>query len=112
VNLTLLVHSGLLSDGVEHLLNKESDLDITSINVDGDSDRLILEKLADYHPHVVILDEEADFYKNGFLYGIFSIHPDLQVLVLNSKNNRIQIFKKQEIQITQSKDLIKAIHGG
>lgn len=101
----------LIGRGVESLLTRDTDLIVTSISYDGDSDEGVIEHIERYQPSVVIVDESLLNDDSNTLFNQLLNYPKLRVLVLSVRDNWIYIYDRKEIQITHSTDLISAIKG-
>ncbi len=91
------------------MLSREMDLNVTSISYDGDD--IVIHHIERYQPSVVVIDESLMLNNSGNLFNRLLDYPRLRVLVLGVKDNRINIYDRKEILVSQSADLISAIRG-
>ena len=102
----LVVHSDLmLGAGIENLLAREKDILVmgTSVTTNMSSD------IDKFRPNVIVLDETLSFEDLGRVFDLLKDCPELRVMVINLQDNRVNIYNKREISISQSTDLVYAI---
>jgi len=106
----LIIHSNLLLlAGVEDLLTHENDLQLSS--VDFKNEKCLENTIARLKPNVVIFDDNVRFEDESILWGLIKKSPALRILIVGANKNLVQLFDKQEIQISHFKDLVTAIRG-
>ena len=106
----LIIHSNLLLlAGVENLLTRENDLQLSS--VDFKNEKCLENTIARLKPNVVIFDDNVRFEDESILWGLIKKSPALRILIVGANKNLVQLFDKQEIQISHFKDLVTAIRG-
>jgi DNA-binding NarL/FixJ family response regulator len=106
---TVILSEFLIGKGVESLLSREMELSVTSILYDGDDG--VIDHIERYQPSVVIMDESLLNGSSRNLFNQLLLYPKLRVLVLSVQDNRINIYDRKEILVSQSADLISAIWG-
>ena len=103
----VVINKLLFGVGLESLLSHEHDLSVKSVPYH--SKKLLAEEISQYEPNVVLIDESIRMTHLPTLFDILKGFPDIRVLVVNTQENSIQVYDKQEIQITRSLDFITAI---
>jgi hypothetical protein len=100
----LVIHRDLiLGMGIEGLLARESDIRVKGLHP-GKATGLSPE-IADFRPDLIIFDEVPN---NGVLSTLFDLmagYPAPKILVMNVHNNRVLIYQRHELEITQSNEL-------
>jgi DNA-binding NarL/FixJ family response regulator len=105
----VVLSDSLIGRGVESLLSREMDLSVTSIPfVDNGA---LISKIEELKPDVVIMDESLIFRREVEFISLLRCYPKVRILVLSIQDNRINIYDREEIPVTQSTDLISAIMG-
>lgn len=104
----VVINKLLLRVGLESLLEGEHDLQVKSIQYK-DANAFI-EEIQRYAPNVVLVDESVMLLNNANIVENLLSFPNIQVLIVYSRENRIQIIKIQEISVSESMDFINAIH--
>lgn len=99
----------LLRAGVESLLTQDLELEVHCISLPN-GDRLA-EQLNLYKPEVVIVDENLKSVRLSGVFEQLENYPVLRVLVVNIRDNRLQIYDKREIVVTHTNDLLETIRG-
>ena len=97
----------LLGAGIHHLLNREMDLHV--FNATCDNPGTLLAQIKDIQPAVLVVDENAHLTDHPTFFSLLSGYPDLRVILIDERNNRMQIFKTKEVVIEHSTDLLLAI---
>jgi DNA-binding NarL/FixJ family response regulator len=108
LNRILLFQSDLLLlAGIESLLAREMDLNISTITLDDEVQLIhVIEK---YDPQVVVMDERLALSRFSLLFDLFKGFPELRVMVVDDKENLLHIYDKHEVMVRQGKDLVSAI---
>lgn len=105
----VVLNESLIGRGVESLLSREMDLNVTGVPfID---DRALIDQIVEFQPNVVIVDESLIFGRKIDFLSLLRTDPKMRLLVLSNQDNRINIYDRQEIPVTQSTDLISAIMG-
>jgi DNA-binding NarL/FixJ family response regulator len=105
----VILSESLIGKGVESILSREMDLSVTSISFIDDA--TLNQQIERVQPDVVILDESLLSSEMPRLFNLFASYPNLRVMVLSVGENRINIYDRQEIQVSHSADLVSAIMG-
>jgi DNA-binding NarL/FixJ family response regulator len=93
----------LLSAGVAHLLLQNGSLNVIGSRQHPNSSLFV--DINQYKPDIVIIDQS----EHPLLLQILELFPKLCVIVLNSHNNWIQVFQRQELYIKEPFELTAAI---
>lgn len=100
----------LIGKGVKSLLSQDTDLIVTSIPYNGDEDDGVIQHIESHEPSVVIIDESLLHENLGnLLFSQLLDFPKLRVLVLSVRDNRVNIYNREEVHVSHSADLISAI---
>jgi chemotaxis response regulator CheB len=102
-------NESLLGAGVERLLSAEASFSVVgAILPDGVT---LLEIVKSLRPDIVILDETYLLTLSLRVLAEFLDIPHLRVITVNANDDRVQMYYKQQSQITQGADLIHFIQG-
>jgi DNA-binding NarL/FixJ family response regulator len=107
----VILNDYLIVRGVESLLMREIDLNVTSISYDSDGINGIVHHIEIHQPSIVIMDESFLYSDSRDLFNQLLAYPKLRLLVLGLRDNKINIYDHKEILVSQSADLISAIKG-
>ncbi len=102
-------HQLLLGAGVHDLLSDEAGLDIIGVSP-GDPLELAC-TIKRYQPDVVILDESSRLGAPAGLLASLAGCPALRMVVVSANDNRVRVYGKQEVLVTQVADLVDIIRG-
>lgn len=105
----VILSESLIGKGVESILSREMDLSVTSTSFIDDA--ALNQQIERDQPDVVILDESLIINEMLSLFHLFASYPNLRVIVLSDGENRINIYDRQEIQVSHSADLVSAVLG-
>jgi len=97
----------LLGAGILHLLNREMDLHV--FNTTCDNPGTLFAQIEDIQPAVLVIEENAHLTDHPSFFSLLSGYPDLRVILIDERSNRMQIFKTEEVVIERSTDLLLAI---
>lgn len=103
----VVINKLLFGVGLESLLSHEEDLNVKSVPYE--NKKALSEEIRRYEPHVVLIDESIKLATRPNLLDILTGFPNIRVLVVNTKENRVQVYDKKDIQIARSMDFITAI---
>lgn len=107
----LMVNSELLlSAGVESLLSNEIDFGLKRIILDHEID--LGDELNRYQPDTIIMDESIMMTDPSALMGLLNNRPEMRVIVLQVRENQLQIYKRQDVPISCVEDLVTVVRGG
>ena len=97
----------ILAAGIEGILAQENDLSVKGVSQSGSS--AISKEVMGYQPDVIIFIERT--VPDGLceLLDQMTLSPAPRIMVLDPDNNRIILYIRQEIEVTQSTDLADAI---
>jgi DNA-binding NarL/FixJ family response regulator len=102
-------HQLLLGAGVQGLLSDEAGLDVIGVSP---ADPLELaQDVRRYQPDVVVLDENSRLGSPAGLLASLEDYPELHMVVVSADDNRVCIYGKQEVLMTQAADLLGIIRG-
>lgn len=106
----LIIHSNLLLlAGVENLLTHENGLQLSSVHFR--DEKCLHNTIMRLRPSVIILDDNIQLKDESILWEFIEKFPEMRILIIRVNNNCVQLYEKQEIQITHFKDLVTAIRG-
>jgi hypothetical protein len=60
-------------------------------------------------PEIIILEGSGKMAEKGLIAHLMETHPMLKILVIQEDSNFIHIFRKDEVALEKTGDLIKAI---
>ena len=106
-NVLVVINKLLFGVGLESLLSTEKDLNVKSIPYQ--NEKTLSEEIQHYKPHVVLVDESIKRTTLPKLLDVLTGLPNIRVLVVNTKENKVQIYDKHEIDIIRSRDLISVV---
>lgn len=97
----------LLAEGIIHLLNRVKDIKV--FNAMCDDVVVLLNQIQDIKPSVLVLEECSALTDHPSFTAMFGGYPDMRVIVIDDRNNRMHIYEMQEVEIERSADLVAAI---
>lgn len=99
--------NGLLSAGMEHLLDCEVDLNIQSISIENST--YLASKLDNFDPEVIVIDELV--YSSGQcdLMKLLSAYPYLPLIVVSINDNVIHVCTTEELSIRRVSDFANVV---
>jgi DNA-binding NarL/FixJ family response regulator len=97
----------LLGAGILHLLNREMDMHV--FNTTCDNPGTLFQQIKDIQPAVLVVEENSHLTDHPSFFSLLSGYPDLRVILIDERNNRMQIFNTKEVVIERSTDLLLAI---
>jgi hypothetical protein len=104
----LVVHSGLiLTAGIEDFLARQEDLSVKGIST-GDRSAM-LKEIAVFQPSILILDERPTPGHLAVMFKQMKSETNSKIICVNKNNNKIVIYEKTEIVVTQASELIDLI---
>jgi DNA-binding NarL/FixJ family response regulator len=103
----VVIKKVLLRVGLESLLSQHQDLHIKTIVYQ--NEKALVAEIRDFQPVVILMDEAIQLDHHPNVLGMLLDFPNIKLLVVNSKENRLHVFEKKEIRISQSADFINAI---
>ncbi|MDP2726699.1 MAG: hypothetical protein Q8P59_04075 [Dehalococcoidia bacterium] len=107
VEILVLYRHSLLAEGVESLLKKE-DLKVTGMNLEDPEAIKLVSCLG--RGAVVLLDtSETNAHPSINVPQVLLENPGAVVIVLNSQDNKVEIFRKEERAIARLSDLVDII---
>ncbi len=109
-NVLVILGDSFIGKGVESLLSKERDLLVLSLLFEDTP--TLNRQIESLQPDVIIMDEELVNNEVFDLYHLLSGNPGLCMLVLSMQDNRVSLYKREEILVSHSNDLIAAIRNG
>ncbi|RPI34394.1 MAG: hypothetical protein EHM70_03005 [Chloroflexota bacterium] len=69
----------------------------------------IINEILRHRPEVIVTNNTTEFLTSAWLADHFKDSPQLQIVIIHSEKNNIQLFQKKEFAITKVSDLITAI---
>lgn len=97
----------LLAAGISSLLNRELDLHVFEATL-GDETTLLAE-IEKIQPAVLVMDAGSQFSGPFSFLSPFNRCPDLRVIVVDERKNRMHIYENQELEIGRTVDFVNAI---
>lgn len=109
-NVLIVLGDSFISKGVESLLSRERDLLVLSLLFEDTN--TLNRQIESLKPDIIIMDEELVTSEVIDVYRLLSNNPGLCMLVLSMQDNRVSLYRREEILVSHSKDLITAIRTG
>jgi hypothetical protein len=103
----VVINKVLFRVGLESLLSQQKEWDLKTIVYQNDN--TLVAAIKDFQPEVILVDEGVQIKDLPNVLGIFSDFPEIRLLVVNSQENRIQVYDKREIPISRPEDLFNAV---
>jgi chemotaxis response regulator CheB len=97
----------LLAAGILSLLNREMDLSV--FDAICNDEIALLEHIKDIKPAVLVMDESSQLTDNFSFISLLNDSPDLRVIVIDERKNRMHIYEMQELEVGRAADLVTAI---
>jgi hypothetical protein len=99
--------NGLLSAGMEYLLDCEVDLSIQSISIANSA--LLASNLDNFEPEVIVLDERIYLSGHCDLMRLLTAYSYLPFIVVSANANVIHVYTPQELSVTHASDFANAV---
>jgi DNA-binding NarL/FixJ family response regulator len=109
-NVMVIQSERLLAEGILHLLNRVTDIKV--FNTMCDDAVTLLQEIQDIKPNVLVLEECSQLTDHPSFFSLLGGYPDMRVIVIDEHENRMHIYRMQEIEIERSADLVAAIRDG
>jgi chemotaxis response regulator CheB len=104
----LVIHSKhLLIAGILRLLSRETDLNV--LNATCNDELVLLEHIKNFKPAVLVLDGSSQLTYRFLFFSLLNDCPDLRVIVVDERKNRMHIYELQELEIERTADLLTVI---
>jgi len=94
----------LISGGIASLLKRAPDINLLNITIN-DIPHLI-NKINEFCPSILVLKSNLKFIAPSSMIDLLSKFPNLRILLIDESKNIIHVYEKQEVQVTQSTDLL------
>ena len=104
----VVINKALFRVGLESLLSQYKELDLKTIVYQ--NDKALVATIKDFQPEVILVDEGVQINDMPSVLGILSDYSNIRLLVVNSRENRLQAYEKREIPISRSEDLFNAVN--
>ena len=100
----LLIESGQFIGGVIHSLFERNDR-LKVILASPTNSRELLLAVKYHHPDIVVIDDTVSETYLEQLLRYMQKCADMRVVVVNTNSNRLSIYDKQQVDVTQTSDL-------
>lgn len=97
----------LLGAGIESMLMRQNELSL--ISTISHTTIELINKVHQLKPEVVILDEKMYLDSLNELMTCMNERPEMRLVVVSDSENRIQIYNKRQLRVTQSMDLVETM---
>jgi chemotaxis response regulator CheB len=97
----------LLAAGILSLLNGEMDLHV--FDATSSDEITLLEEIKRVDPAVLVLVDSSKFTDHVSFFSLLDSRPDLRVIVIEERKNRMYIYERQALEVRRALDLIAAI---
>ncbi len=99
--------ASVLTAGLELLLHQQRDFKVVSSNPE--NEEKLIEEIGRHRPDIVLLDDSQSLVEPLHLIASLKDCPNLRVIVVNLKDNRLLIFNRQEFEVACANDLVDAV---
>jgi len=99
----MLIESGKFIGGVFFNLFQQHD-QLRIIEAAPANPQELLNAVESYRPHIVVLDDTVDEAFLTHLLHYMQKSGDIRVVVVNTENNRVALYQKQQINVLRSAD--------
>jgi hypothetical protein len=104
----LVICEGLLiGSGIESILSREDDL-LLMHNV-LTTEPALNKEIESFRPDVIIIDENLKIWDLSRLLSFLKRVPTVRLMILAVHENRVQIFDKQDVLISQLADFVNEV---
>ena len=103
----VVVNKMLLGAGLESLLSRDTELFVRNISFESESS--LQDEIVRYKPNVVIIEKNANEAPLFSICNLSAGNPRIRFLLVDSLENNVSVYDKQEIQIAHSLDLISVV---
>jgi DNA-binding NarL/FixJ family response regulator len=97
----------LLATGILYLLNRELDLNVFDATCNDEI--ALLEHIKNIKPAVLVMDESSQLTDHFSFFPLLNDCPNLRVIVVDERKNRIHVYEIQELEVRRAADLVTAI---
>jgi hypothetical protein len=103
----VVVNKMLLGAGLESLLSQDTELFVRNISFESESS--LRDEIVSYKPNVVIIEKNANERLPVSVCSLLASNPRIRFLLVDSLENNVSVYEKQDIQIAHSLDLISMV---
>ncbi|MCB0170414.1 MAG: hypothetical protein KDJ97_07665 [Anaerolineae bacterium] len=97
----------LLGAGVEHLLIRETNLEVIGISPQNEEE--LFRKIRRLQPEIIILDETTYLTQSNRLLTTLRQDHDFHLIIVNADKNIVYIYHKYTVMLRQISDLIEVL---
>jgi chemotaxis response regulator CheB len=97
----------LLGAGLENLLSRKTKFEVVGISPRNEEE--LVKKIKELRPATIILDEATYQTHSNRLLTYLRSFQELQLVVVSTHNNTVQIYHKQNFLLTQVNDFIEVL---
>jgi len=97
----------LLAAGILSLLNREVDLNVFDATCNDVT--TLIEQIRNIKPSVLVMDDSSHLAEHISIIPLLNDYPDLRVIIIGERKNRMHIYEIQELEVGRAADLITAI---
>lgn len=108
INVLLVAEHSLLSDGLEKLLADNADLCLKRATPSAYQNQL--QQVYRHDPVVIIVEKETFEGKLAELVHLLTEYTHLQIIMISSESNELQIYASYQANITAVSDLLATIY--
>jgi chemotaxis response regulator CheB len=104
----LLIESGQFIGGVIHSLFSTHE-QLTVIESSPANVRELMKAVRNTNPHIVVMDDTVSIDYLSHLLGYMQNTADLRVVVVNTNENELEVYQKQQVHVSQTADLFAVL---
>lgn len=103
----VLYGKSLFAQAIQNLLKKREELEVIGLDLDQSG---VIRKVASLHPEAVIVDcDDLNAYGKSLILQVLNESPDAKILCITVNGNGIDVYRKSQVEVTQTDELLEVI---
>ncbi len=105
----VLYGKSLFAQALQNLLKKREGLEVIGLDLDKTE---VSMQVASLHPEAVIIDcDDLNVYGRSLILQVLNESPDAKILCVTVNGNNVDIYRKKQVEITKTDELVEVIIG-
>lgn len=106
----VIYRKSLLAQGVEKLLSRMKDLEVTGLDLD---EREAVKRITSLHPETIVMDN-SELHKSArnLILSLWQDNPTTRFICLNMKKREAEVLNHHEVGINTLDDLVEVLKAG
>lgn len=103
----VLYGKSLFAQAIQNLLKKREELEVIGLDLDQSG---VVHQVASLHPEAVIVDcDDLNVYGRSLILQVLNESPDAKILCITVNGNSIDIYRKRQVEVTKTDELVEVI---